>query len=126
MRFGPLWLTMQEAGHPRDIQKRPASCMVNYSGPNLIRDNGYPSCSSSSSSFSYSHSSVSLITSHFNVAIHCSPNQELTCGPYIAKALIPNCTTALEMEVLPFEWQCALSEYKEIWHRLSVQNKKGL
>ena len=77
-------------------------------------------------SSSYSHSSASLITSHFNVAIHCSPNQELTCGPYIAKALIPNCTTALEMEVLTFEWQCVLSEQKEICHRLSVQNKKGL
>ena len=52
---------------------------------------------------SYSHSSASLITSHFNVAINCSPNQELTCGHHIAKALISNCTTALEMEVLPFE-----------------------
>src|SRR4029434_1991582 len=94
---------------------------VDHSGPNLIRDNGSPSCSfssssSSSSSSSYSHSSAFLITSHFNVAIHCSPNQELTCGPYIAKALIPNCTTALEMELLPIEWQCVLSEHKEIWH----------
>src|SRR4029434_2296412 len=73
--------------------------MVDHSGPNLIRDNGFPSCSSSSSfsSSSYSHSSASLITSYFNVAIHCSPNQELTCGPYIAKALISNCTTALEI-----------------------------
>src|SRR4029434_6875732 len=95
---------------------------VDHSGPNLIRDNGSPSCSFSSSS----SSSFSSSYSHFNVAIHCSPNQELTCGPYIAKALIPNCTTALEMEVLTFEWQCVLSEQKEIWHRLSVQNKKGL
>ena len=102
----------------------PASCMVDHGGPNLIRNNGSPSCSSSSSS--YSHSFASLITSHFNVAIHCSPNQELTCGPYIAKALIPNCTTALEMEVLPFEWQCVLSEHKEIWHWWSVQNRWGL
>src|SRR4029434_133655 len=80
-----------------------------HSGPNLIRDNGSPSCSfssvssSSSSSPSYSHSSALLITSHFNVAINCSPNQELTCGHHIAKALISNCTTALEMEVLPIE-----------------------
>lgn len=44
-----------------------------------------------------------LITSHFNVAINCSPNQELTCGHHIAKALISNCTTAFEMEVLPIE-----------------------
>ena len=65
---------------------------------------------------SYSHSSASLITSHFNAAIHCSPNQEPTCGPYIAKALIAHFTTALEMKVLPFEWQCVLSEHKEIWH----------
>src|SRR4029434_553353 len=79
--------------------------MVNHSCPNLIRDNGSPSCScsSSSSSSSYSHSSASLITSHFDVAIHCSPNQELTCGHHIAKALISNCTTAFEMEVLPIE-----------------------
>src|SRR4029434_11011681 len=74
----------------------------------------------------YSHSSAFLITSHFNVAINCSPNQELTCGHHIAKALLPNCTTALEIEVLTFEWQCVLSEQKEICHRLSVQNKKGL
>ena len=61
--------------------------------------------------------SVSLISSTFHVAIHCSPNQELTCGPYIAKALIPNCTTALEMEVLPFGMTvCSLSEHKEILH----------
>src|SRR4029434_3869905 len=75
--------------------------MVDHSGPNLIRDNGSPPCSSSSSfsSPSYPHSSASLISSTFHVAIDCSPNKELTCGPYIAKALIPNCTTALEMEV---------------------------
>src|SRR4029434_716751 len=46
-----------------------------------------PSSSSSSSSTtassSYSHSSAFLITSHFNVAINCSPNQELTCGHHI-------------------------------------------
>src|SRR4029434_5992870 len=70
---------------------------VDHSGLNLIRDNGSPSCSfsssssssssfSSSSSSSYSHSSAFLITSHFNVAINCSPNQELTCGHHIAKA----------------------------------------
>src|SRR4029434_7223877 len=67
--------------------------MVDHSGPNLISDNGSPSCSlssfssssSSSSSSSYSHSSAFLITSHFNVAINCSPNQELTCGHHIAK-----------------------------------------
>src|SRR4029434_1419290 len=81
---------------------------VDHSGPNIIRDNGSPSCSfssssSSSSSSSYSHSSAFLITSHFNVAINCSPNQELTCGHHIAKALISNCTTAFEMEVLPIE-----------------------
>ena len=29
----------------------------------------------------------------------------------------------LEMEVLPFEWQCVLSEHKEIWHWWSVQNR---
>lgn len=63
---------------------------------------------------SYSHSSASLITSHFNAAIHCSPNQEPTCGPYIAKAVIASCKTALEMEVLPFEKQCVLSEHKEV------------
>src|SRR4029434_7767465 len=93
--------------------------MVDHSGPNLIRENGSPSCSSSSSFFSsssYSHSSASLITSHFNAAIHFSPNQELTCGPYIAKALIAHFTTVLEMKVLPFEWQCVLSEHNEIWH----------
>src|SRR4029434_2599545 len=73
--------------------------MVDHSGPNRIRDNGSPSCSFSSSSYSlsvyssspssssYSHSSAFLITSHFNVAINCSPNQELTCGHHIAKAL---------------------------------------
>src|SRR4029434_378901 len=84
--------------------------MVDHSGPNLIRDNGSPSCSfsssSSSSSFlssSYSHFSACLITSHFNISINCSPNQELTYGHHIAKALISNCTTALEREVLPFE-----------------------
>src|SRR4029434_3775602 len=93
--------------------------MVDHSGPNLIIDNGSPSCSSSSSSSSssYPHSSASLISSHFNVAIHCSPNQELTCGPYIAKALISNCTTALEM-VLPFEGNlyncCSLQNYS-LW-----------
>src|SRR4029434_2270102 len=70
--------------------------MVDHSGPNLIRDNSPPpyshssSSSSSSSSYSYPHSSASLISSTFHVVIHCSPNQELTCGPYIAKALIPN------------------------------------
>src|SRR4029434_4340554 len=68
--------------------------MVDHSGLNLIRDNGSPSysfsSSSSSSSSSYSHSSAFLITSHFNVAINCSPNQELTCGHHIAKALISN------------------------------------
>src|SRR4029434_8570229 len=83
---------------------------VDHSGPNLIRDNGSPSCSfssssSSSSSSSYSHSSAFLITSHFNVAIKCSPNQELTCGHHIAKGLISNCKTSFEMEVLPIEWQ---------------------
>ena len=66
--------------------------------------------------------SVSLISSTFHVVIHCSQNQELTCGPYNAKALIANWTTALEMEVLPFEWQCVFSEHKEIWHWWSVQN----
>src|SRR4029434_6794559 len=80
---------------------------VDHSGLNLIRDNGSPcsfsSSSSSSSSSSYSHSSAFLITSHFNVAINCSPNQELTCGHHIAKALISNGTTAFEMEVLPIE-----------------------
>src|SRR4029434_3442151 len=84
--------------------------MVDHSGPNLIRDNGSPSCSfsssssSSSSPSSYSHSSAFLITSHFNVGINCSRNQELTCGHHIAKALISNCTTAFEMEVLPSEY----------------------
>ena len=50
--------------------------------------------------------SLSFSPSHFNVAINCSPNQELTCGHHIAKdsiTLISNCTTALEIEVLPFE-----------------------
>src|SRR4029434_9389304 len=92
---------------------------VDNSGPNLIRDNGSPSCSfssssSSSSSSSYSHSSAFLINSHLNVAINCSPNQELTCGHHIAKALISNCTTALKMEVLPIEQQCVLSETTEV------------
>src|SRR4029434_7396866 len=80
---------------------------VDHSGRNLIRDNGSPSCSfsssSSSSSSSDSHSSAFLITSHFNVAINCSPKQELTCGHHIAKGLISNCTTAFEMGVLPIE-----------------------
>src|SRR4029434_7437858 len=64
--------------------------MLDHSGPNLFRDNGSPSysfSSSSSSSSSYSHSSAFLITSDFNVAINFSPNQELTCGHHIAKAL---------------------------------------